>query len=220
VAIGLSTQRLWSRLRTWLSPADPPRPADLLFVFAGKMERKDYALALLRQNLAPAGLFSVGRFEIRRFSKMPLPVPLNLLEIAQSLPPPQRHYFVFFRDPHVEFEHIPPARFGTRMEVRALARWLTRHPEIRSLLAISTDAHLRRIRLCCRALLPPNVHITYVAAPPDTSFPSARKPALTGAGDRPPENGAGDPPVNEPLPSDLLLELLKVWVYWFLLKFS
>jgi hypothetical protein len=199
----------------------------LLFVFAGKMERKGYALGLLRQKLAPAALFSVGRFEIRRFSKMPLPVPLNLLEIAQSLPPPQRHYFVFFRNQHVEFEHIQPARFGTLTEVRALARWLSRHPEIRSLLAISTDVHLRRIRLCCRALLPDTVNVMYVATPPNTSFASETKlePSPT-ASDATREMGLGhkheadDSPAGEPTPTALLLELLKACVYWFLLRFS
>jgi hypothetical protein len=198
------------------------------------MERKHYALSLLRQNLAPAVLFSVGRFEIRRFSKMPLPVPLNLLETAQSLPPPQRHYFVFFRNQLVEFEHIPPARFGTLTEVRALARWLSRHSEVRSLVVVSTDTHLRRIRLCCRALLPPDVNVTYVATPQHICSPSAQKAAVTATGPAAHEIGASDSPAGKPppaerlagsrysgeySPSNLLLELLKMWVYWFLLKF-
>src|ERR1700758_731610 len=100
-------------LRAWLSPADTPRPVDLLFVLAGRVARKEFALRLFQENLAPRILFSVGRFEIRRFSKMQLPVPLDLLNLAQELPPPQRHYFAFFHAQRVQVELIPPRRFGT-----------------------------------------------------------------------------------------------------------
>jgi hypothetical protein len=53
-------------------------------------------------------MFSVGRFEIRRFSKMRLPVPLDLLKLAQGVPPPERHYFAFFEGQEVRVEHVPP----------------------------------------------------------------------------------------------------------------
>lgn len=152
-------------LHAWLSPADTPRNADLIFVFAGKMVRKEYALELFREKHAPGILFSVGRFEIRRFSKMPLPVPLDLLKLAQALPPPQRHYFVLFRGQTVQIEHVPPKRFGTLTEIQSLARWLTQHSEIRSVLCVSSDAHLRRIRMCCRSLLPSSMELSFVAVP-------------------------------------------------------
>jgi hypothetical protein len=190
-----------SRLQTLLSPSDPPRRADLIFVFAGQMSRKDYALDLLRQGLAPAVLLSVGRFEIRRFSKMSLPAPLDLLQIAQSIHPPQRHYFVFFREQTVHYEHLIPTRFGTLFEVRSLARWLAKHPEIRSLLVISSATHLRRIRLCCRAFLPRELAIGYVAAP-QTSTSEAHE----------------DTRIRWLAPN--FLELIKLFAYWFLLKFE
>ncbi len=66
-------------LHAWLSSADDARPADLIFVLAGQMSRKDYALHLFRGGLAPRLLFSVGRFEIRSFSKMALPIQLDAL---------------------------------------------------------------------------------------------------------------------------------------------
>ncbi len=66
-------------LHGWLSPADRARPADLIFVLAGQMSRKHYALQLFRAGLAPRLLFSVSRFEIGRFSMMALPVLLDLL---------------------------------------------------------------------------------------------------------------------------------------------
>ncbi|HEY2547918.1 MAG TPA: hypothetical protein VGI46_17735 [Candidatus Acidoferrum sp.] len=157
------------------------------------MHRKEYALDLLRQGVAPRALFSVGRFEIRRFSKMALPVPLDLLKLAQELPPPLRHYFVFFQDPLVQVEHVPPQGFGTLTEIEALARWLDKNPVINSVLVVSSDAHLRRIRMCCRALLSPKLELAFLAAPL-------------------PFSGDGTPKAD-------LLELFKLAIYWVLLKF-
>ncbi len=129
------------------------------------MQRKRYAFELFRQQLAPGILFSVGRFEIRRFSQMPLPVPLDLLKIAQDVPPPQRHYFVLFEGPSIQVRHILPGRFGTLTEITALARWLEEHPAVRSVLILSDASHLRRIRLCCRSLLNPGIECAYIATP-------------------------------------------------------
>ena len=147
---------------------DSPRSADLVFVLAGGMYRKEYALDLFRQGLAPRILFSVGRFEIRRFSKMALPVPLDLLKLAQEVPPPQRHYFAFFEGQQVRTEHVLPGRFGTLTEIDALARWLSDNPNIGSVLVVSSDSHLRRIRMCCHSFLEPEAKISV----PRRSFPA------------------------------------------------
>lgn len=167
-----------SSLHNWLAPADLPRQANLIFVLAGRVVRKEYGFELLRQGLAKQILLSVGRFEIRRFSQMPLPVPLDLLKLAQTVPPPERHYFVHFHDGSVEVQHIRPGRFGTLTEIRALAGWLAQHPEMRSVLVISNGAHLRRIRLCCRALLPRNWELAFVGTPAKTEDTSARSSFL------------------------------------------
>jgi len=210
VPISRLFRTLSSRLQSWLSVAEEPHASDLIFVFAGKMERKEYGLELLRQHVAPTALFSVGRFEIRRFSKMDLPVPLDLLQIAQPVPPPQRHYFVFFHDQYVAYELVQLKRFGTLSEVRALAQWLGAHPEIRSLLIVSSAYHLRRIRLCCRALLSAKPALSYVAAP--RTSPSTPPPARTAS--------LAETQVQDaPPPSALLLELFKLFVYWFVVKF-
>jgi len=195
-----SDRRRWfsPRVREWLAPADAPRAADLIFVLAGRVHRKEYALGLFRQGLSASILFSVGRFEIRRFSRMALPVPLDLLKLAQQMPPPQRHYFVFFQGQDVQVAHVFPGRFGTLTEIEALARWLGAHPDIRSILVISSDMHLRRIRMCCRSLLNPNVEVAYLAAPyspPEQEQRSALASTM-----------------------DALLELFKVLTYWALLK--
>ena len=165
-------------LHAWLSPADPVGPGDLLFVLAGHMSRKQYALQLFREGLAPRLLFSVGRFEIRRFSKMALPCPLDLLKLAQDLPPQQRHYFVLFQGKECQVEHVQPRRFGTLTEITALALWLAANSEVRSLLLISNATHLRRIRMCCQSLLPTDLQVTLLPVPitfldPANPYPSA-----------------------------------------------
>src|SRR5437773_9216820 len=72
----------------------------------GQMSREHYALQLRREGFAPRILFSVGRFEIRRFSKMALPIELDLLKLAQDLPPPRRHFFVLFQGKECHVEHL------------------------------------------------------------------------------------------------------------------
>ncbi len=152
-------------LHAWLSSADRARPADLMFVLAGHMSRKHYALQLFREGLAPRVLFSVGRFEIRRFSKMALPIQLDLLRLAQDIPPQQRHFFVLFQGMECQVEPVQPGRFGTLTEIGSLARWLGANPEVQSLILISNETHLRRIRMCCRSLLPRGVGVALLAVP-------------------------------------------------------
>ena len=154
-----------SSLKDWLSCADSLRNTDAIFVLAGREHRKQYALELFRQGFASRILFSVARFEIRRFSGLPLPVALDLLKLAADVPPPQRHYFVLFEAGSVQAEYVRPKRFGTLTEMEALAHWLDKNPRISSLLIISSATHLRRIGLCCRALLSANVTVRLIAAP-------------------------------------------------------
>jgi hypothetical protein len=209
---------LLSGLRSWLSPEDAPRNADLIFVLAGMVNRKEYALELFREGLAPRILFSVSRFEIRRFSRMALPVPLDLLKLAQEVPPPQRHYFVFFEGQKVHVEHVPPVRFGTLTEIKALARWLTENPDIRSILAVSSATHLRRIRMCCRSLLNPTLEMTYLATPQlMAERPALAAPALTTVEQQP---DRPDPEGDSAFASAKanLVELFKLAIYWILLK--
>jgi uncharacterized SAM-binding protein YcdF (DUF218 family) len=174
---------------------NPLLSADLIFVLAGREYRKQYGLELFRQGVAPRILFSVARFEIRRFSKLSLPVPLDLLNVASDVPPPQRHYFVLFEGQGVQEEHVRPGRFGTLTEIESLARWLAGHPRIHSLLIISSDTHLCRIRMCCQSLLGANFKIALIAAP-DTS-----------SGERKSESRTA-----------VLVEMLKTLLYWVILR--
>ncbi len=160
----------WHMLKSiynWLVNADPPCDADLIFVLAGRQNRKAYSIDLFRKGRAPRILFSVGRFEIRRFAALDLPQTIDLLEIAKSIPPPQRHFFVQFTNDGFEVQRIPVRALGTLTEIDALSRWLESHPEISSLLVVSSETHLRRLRICCRWLLSRSVRIRLLAVPED-----------------------------------------------------
>lgn len=146
------------------------RKADLLFVLAGAQDRKRYALELFRQGVVASVLFSVSRFEIRRFDNLPLPGPLGLLSLAAPIPPPDRHFFVHCEEQTCNATVIKPGRFGTLTEILALRDWLQGHPGARSLIVLSNPGHLMRLRLCCRFLLPP-LETQFCAPPVEMSDP-------------------------------------------------
>jgi hypothetical protein len=155
----------------WLACADPPAHADAIFVLAGLRARKVFAIQLLEQGAAPRVLFSVGRFEIRRFPELGLPPTIDLLKMAQSIPLPQRHFFVLFENQQFTVQRIPMRTPGTLSEIDALANWLGAHPEISRLLVISSSLHLRRLRMCSRTLLPRSVQAHFVATPQSGGTP-------------------------------------------------
>jgi len=155
-------------LLAWLVRADPAVPADAIFVLAGLKARKVFAIRLLEKEFAPRVLFSVGRFEVRRFPELGLPPTIDLLQMAQSTPPPQRHFFVLFENQQFTVERIHVRTLGTLSEIDALADWLLAHPGISSLLVVSSGPHLRRLRMCCRRLLRRNVRCSFVATPEDS----------------------------------------------------
>jgi hypothetical protein len=194
------SQSLVPSLDAWLSCANALRSADVIFVLAGEENRKRYGLEFFRQGLAPRILFSVGRFEIRRFSKMSLPIPLDLLKMANDVPPPQRHFLVLFERSRVQVTYVRPRQFGTLTEIEALSRWLDGNPEIHSLLIVSGRTHLRRLNLCCRSLLSTNIKFALIAAPCSSQVKEEQSSALKTT-------------------SAVFIELLKVLLYLPLLRF-
>ena len=167
-------------MRTWPAPAALPKKPELVFVLAGRENRKRFALQLFEQGFAPGILLSVARFEIRRFSKMTLPAPLDLLAMASEIPAPQRHFFVEFIGSEVYVTRILPRRLGTLTEIEALGCWLAKHPEVRSVVCITSATHLCRVRMCCRAVLPPAVSVTLIAAPEEQPRTSERDSFASG----------------------------------------
>ena len=176
-------------------PQSPLRTADLLFVLAGRKNRMACGLKLFHQELAPRMLLSIDRFDIRRFSELSLPVPVDLLKLAHDVPPPERHFFVLFESKSVQVRHVLPGRFGTLTEIESLANWLNDYPEIHSLLIISSASHLRRIRMCCQSLLDPRCQIRLIAAP-DAFSGQQESESMTA----------------------VVVETLKVLLYWIILR--
>ena len=168
---------LFPLLDNWLACTDSLSAADAIFVLAGRENRKRYGLELFCQGLAPRILFSVARFEIRRFSRLSLPVPLDLMKLASNIPPPQRHFFVLFEGQTAQVEHVRPGHFGTLTEIEALTHWLLARSGIHSLLIVSNKSHLRRIRMCCDSLLGTGFEINLIAAPETTNGERRSEPA-------------------------------------------
>src|SRR5579872_6453467 len=162
--------RLLERLYDWLSAADSPGQGNVIFVLAGRQSRKLYALELFRQGAAGTLLMSVGRFEIRKFAQLSVPADIDLRAIASATPPRLRHYFVTFQEGSSCVELVSRGRFGTLSEIQALARWLQARPPIGILLVVSSAPHLRRVRACCRALLPTGLKFHFVATSNDGAF--------------------------------------------------
>ena len=138
---------------------------DLLFVLAGKQNRKVYALNLFHRGLVPRLLLSVSRFDIRPFGLLQFSHQLNLSALARPLPVALRHFFVTVEGNEVHAERIAPGRLGTLREISALARWLRNHPEIKSVAILSSWFHLRRVQMCCETFLQKEVRLCFHAVP-------------------------------------------------------
>ena len=181
---------------------DPHAHVDLIFVLAGRPARKHFALELFQSGVAPQILFSVTRFEIRQFKELPLPAALDLLPLAQPIPAPERHFFVLFGEGAPQVERITVRRFGTLREIEALSKYLERHNKIRSVIVVTSAVHARRVALCCRVLLPPNVQFQMATVPRaaiGTNVEQTTEPRAT--------------------PLEFASELVKLCVYRLLLSF-
>lgn len=160
----------------WLTKPDSICSSDLIFVLAGKHERKDYALRLFWEQFSPRILFSVGRFELRRFSALALPASMRLLQLASECPPSRRHFFVYMDSKESYIQHVEPKGLGTLTEMNALSDWLKAHREIRTVLIVSSWTHLFRLRMCCKALFSASVANRLVAIPKDESGKATTNP--------------------------------------------
>lgn len=161
---------LLSRFYDWFAKSEQPETCDVIFVLAGRDCRKSFAVRLLEQNWSKRLLLSVDRFEIRRFCRLPLPVSVDLLSIASRTEPRQRHYFVEIEGSSAEVQRIPITRLGTWTEIKAFSDWLSRNPEVHSVMIVSSGYHLRRVRLCCRRLLRTSTKLTFVAVPEESRY--------------------------------------------------
>lgn len=148
-----------------LNVGEAPKPADCIFVFAGRPERKKYGLELYRQGYSSRIVFSVARFEWRRFCQLGLDDDGGLVPLVQRTPPEKRHFFVMLDQERATAFPIPKGRLGTWSEAAALARFVN-EKGIKSILVVSSAYHLRRASAALdRQSFEPGQHVTPVAVP-------------------------------------------------------
>jgi hypothetical protein len=138
-------------VRNFLAEADPPAPSDVIFVLAGRPERKTYGLQLFREQFSPRLILSVGRFEVRGMAALGFS-DLNLRGLSARLPPDQRHFFIDITATSRRVLVRGDAGRGTYAELLSLSRYLESAPAS-TLLLVSTSVHLARIRSYCRRII-------------------------------------------------------------------
>jgi len=154
----------------WLAASDPLQRSDMILVLAGRECRKRFGLKLLQDGWAPTLLLSVGRFEIRRFSKLGLSTSFDLVAMAAATEPRYRHYFVKIGSETAQARRIAIGRFGTFSEILAFSDWLQEHSRVRSVTVVSSGFHLKRVRMCCRRLVPQDTKLNFVAVPEESLY--------------------------------------------------
>ena len=103
--------------------------------------------------------------DVYNFAALKWPVPLEDVEAALSRLAVEQHAFVWLESGKVTVDRVPLGTFGTLSEVCQLDRWLHKHSGFSSVLMISTAPHLRRVRMCCRAILPSSMTVRLFAIP-------------------------------------------------------
>jgi hypothetical protein len=174
------------RLYESLTLSDPAtQRVDLIYVMAGKMERKDYGLELYRAGLSPRLALGVGRFEVSKMYKIALEpaVVQELIALRDKTPADQRHFIVELEPSGVFIEKRRLRRWSTYGEILDLRDWL-KAKNLQRVMVISTDVHLRRVKLTCRKVFRGSpVVFLYSAVPP--GFASPKKDGWwTRSGDR------------------------------------
>ena len=129
-----------------LTRNDPAQPADLIFVLAGRMERKLYGLELYRAGVSPRLVLSVGRFEVSKMSRLGLEGADELIALREKTQPEERNFLVKMDSSGRRIERARLARCSTYGEALALRRLLETE-STRTVMVISTDVHLRRVAM-------------------------------------------------------------------------
>jgi len=155
------------RLYESLTLDDAPQPAELIFVLARRMERKQYGIC--RRGLAPRLLLSVGRFEVSRMRAVNFAKVDELIAFRDRTAPGERHFFCDISQSGVRIERPKLCRWNTYGEVLAL-RELVERDMPRTLIVISTDVHLRRVTVTFgRVFRGLPVEVRYCPVPPGSS---------------------------------------------------
>lgn len=133
----------------FLTRNDPLRPADLICVLAGRMDRKPYGLDLYRAGYAPRVMVSIGRYEISQLPAIGWENVDELKRLRDQTAPDDRHFFWERDASGTRFAQARLPRWSTYGEVLAFRNhWQAAMP--RRVILVSTDIHLRRVALVFR----------------------------------------------------------------------
>ena len=138
----------------FLDVAQEPEKADAIFVFAGREERKRLGIELFRSGYAPRLILSVARFEWRRFEALGLWSDGGLVDMVQTIPASDRHFFVHLERDRASCDPVHKGPLGTMSEARALATVID-EAELRSVLIVSSPEHLPRCLVALRTVVTP-----------------------------------------------------------------
>jgi hypothetical protein len=143
-----SSTRRWRatliRFYESLTLNDALQHGELIFVIAGRMERKQYGLELFKAGWAPKLILSVGRFEVSKLSRLNLNGFKDLIALRDQTPPHERHFFLTVDASGMRSEKVRLRRWSTYGEALALRAFLE-NQDIRRVIIVSTDVHLRRV---------------------------------------------------------------------------
>jgi hypothetical protein len=148
---------------------------DLIFVMAGRMSRKRYALDLYREGVAPRLVMSVGRFEVSKMAALGLDALNDLKALRDRTPADERHFFLVFDDTGIQVEKADLRIWNTYGELLALKSYLDRTLH-RRVIVVSSDVHLRRVTITLAAICRESpVEFLYCAVPRDKEPQSLRE---------------------------------------------
>lgn len=168
--------KLAQALYDFLDVGKSPRPADCIFVLAGRQESKTYGTKMWRFGYAVQLILSVCGPERRMLSELNLESDGGLEALAAQTPQKKAHFLVRYDRQESFCVQLRPGWFALRSEVSGAAKYLREIP-VRSLLVVSSPAHLRRVSLVFRReLRKSGIQLTFVAVPEKVQFssPSAR----------------------------------------------
>jgi uncharacterized SAM-binding protein YcdF (DUF218 family) len=153
------------RLYDSLTIRDPVQPADLIFVLAGRMERKQYGLELYRAGVAPRLILSVGRFEVSKMRNLEVDGFDDLRMLRDRIAPDERHFFITIDSSGTRIEKIRLPRWSTYGEAIGLRQFL-KSEKAQRIILVSTDVHLYRVSIAfSRAFRHIPVEFFYVPVP-------------------------------------------------------
>jgi len=148
-----------------LTRNDAVKPVDLIFVMAGRMDRKQYGMQLFSNGVSPKLVLSVGRFEVSRMAALGLDHFTELKRLRDQTQPEARHFFVTLDASCVRIDTAGIPNWNTYGEVLGLRRILQYEP-VRRVMIVSTNIHLNRVSVAvaklCRGM---QVEFRYCAVP-------------------------------------------------------